>query len=153
MRTCWKILAAALCATMTITAVNAAEIAFSSPGDFTEISLNIKDAYSANPDFVTLEVTLSQDAQQRMAAASGAALGQDLTLIVNGKAVSTSHVQSVLDTPQLQIPMSRQTATELLPVLLGVNPGASSSAASQAAPVVAASTVETPVMPALVAPD
>jgi hypothetical protein len=98
-------------------------------------------------------VTLSQDAQQRMAAASGAALGQDLTLIVNGKAVSTSHVQGVLDTPQLQIPMSRQTATELLPVLLGVNPGASSSAASQAAPVVAVSTVETPVMPALVAPD
>ncbi len=141
MRASWKILAAALCATMTTTAVNAAEIAFSSPGDFTEIGLNIKDTYSANPDVITLEVTLSQDAQQRMAAASSAALGQDLTLIINGKAVSTSRVQSVLDTPQLAISMSRQTATELLPALLGVNPGANPSAASQAAPVVAAAPV------------
>ena len=137
----WKIWAAALCATMTTTAVNAAEIAFSSPGDFTEIGLNIKDTYSANPDAITLEVTLSQDAQQRMAAASGAALGQDLTLIINGKAVSTSRVQSVLDTPQLEISMSRQTATELLPALLGLTPGANSSAASQAEPVVATAPV------------
>lgn len=141
MRASWKILAAALCATMTTAATNAAEIAFSSPGDFTEIDLNIKDTYSANPDVITLEVTLSQDAQQRMAAASGAALGQDLTLIINGKAVSTAHVQRVLDTPQLQIPMSRQTAAELLPVLLGVNPGASSATASQTAPFVAAAPV------------
>ncbi|SFI43163.1 hypothetical protein SAMN04515618_12359 [Collimonas sp. OK307] len=143
MRASWKILAAALCATMTTTAVNAAEIAFSSPGDFTEIGLNIKNTYSANPDVITLEVTLSQDAQQRMAAASGAALGQDLTLIINGKAVSTSRVQSVLDTPQLEISMSRQTATELLPALLGVTPGANSSAASQAEPVVATAPVAT----------
>ncbi|SFB25066.1 hypothetical protein SAMN04515620_13057 [Collimonas sp. OK607] len=141
MRVRWKILAAALCATMTTAVVNAAEIAFSAPGDFTEIGLNIKDTYSANPDVITLEVTLSQDAQQRMAAASGSALGQDLTLIINGKAVSTSRVQSVLDTPQLAISMSRQTAAELLPVLLGVNPGANPPAATQAAPVVAAAPV------------
>lgn len=137
MHACWKILAAALCAAMTITAVNAAEITLSSPADFTEISLNIKDTYNANPDLITLEATLSQDAQQRMAAASSAALGQDLTLLINGKAISTSRVQSVLDTPQLQISMSRQAAMELLPALLGVNGRASAPAASQTATVAA----------------
>ncbi|WP_211466371.1 hypothetical protein [Collimonas silvisoli] len=140
MHVCWKTLAAALCAGLTITAVNSAnaaentaEIAFSSQRDFTEISLVIRDTYNANPDSIALEVTLSQDAQQRMTAASSAALEQDLTLVIDGKAVSTSHVQNVVDTPQLRITMSKQATMELLPALLGVNAGAN----LQSAPVAA----------------
>jgi hypothetical protein len=157
MHPCWKILAAALCAVLTIaaaTTANAAEIAFSSQRDFTEISLNIKDTYNVNPESIGLEVTLSQDAQQRMEAASSTALGQDLTLVIDGKAVSTSHVQSVLDTPQLQISMSRQLAIALLPGLLGLNPGSNLPAAPPvvqtqevAAPSISASLPETPSAP------
>jgi len=127
MPACWKTLAAPLCAALAIataTAAHAAEIAFSSQRDFTEISLTIKDTYNANPDSVALEITLSQDAQQRMAAASGAALEQDLTVVIDGRAVSTSHVQSVVDTPQLRIAMPKQAVIELLPSLLGVNAAA-----------------------------
>ncbi|AEK63468.1 hypothetical protein CFU_3644 [Collimonas fungivorans Ter331] len=140
MRACWKTLAASLCAALTITAAaaaDAAEIAFSSQRDFTEISLTIKDTYNANPDSVALEITLSQDAQQRMAAASGAALEQDLTVLIDGKAVSTSHVQSVVDTPQLRVAMSRQAAMDLLPALLGMN-AAANPQGGPAAPVVLA---------------
>jgi hypothetical protein len=133
MPACWKTLAAPLCAALAIataTAAHAAEIAFSSQRDFTEISLTIKDTYNANPDSVALEITLSQDAQQRMAAASGAALEQDLTVVIDGRAVSTSHVQSVVDTPQLRIAMPKQAVMELLPSLLG----ASAAANPQGAP-------------------
>jgi hypothetical protein len=136
MRACWKILATALCATLTIAAtssVNAAEIAFSSQIDFTEIDLTIKDTYNVNPDSIALEVTLSQDAQQRMTAASSAALEQDLTMIIDGKAVSTSRVRNIVDTPQIRIIMSRQAAMELLPALLGVNPPVNPQAAPAAA--------------------
>lgn len=129
MHASWNTLAATLCAALTITAANAAEFALSSQSDFSEISLNIKDTYNANPDLITLDVTLNQDAQQRMAAASSAALGQDLTLLVNGQAVSTSRVQNTVDAPQLQIPMSRQAAMELLPTLLNANAGAGAPAA------------------------
>lgn len=140
MPACWKTLAAPLCAALAIataTAAHAAEIAFSSQRDFTEISLTIKDTYNANPDSVALEITLSQDAQQRMAAASGAALEQDLTVVIDGRAVSTSHVQSVVDTPQLRIAMPRQAAMELLPSLLG----ASAAANPQGAPAESAAPV------------
>lgn len=140
MRASWKTLAASLCAALTIAAAaaDAAEIAFSSHSDFTEISLTIKDTYNANPDSLALEITLSQEAQQRMAAASSAALEQDLTVVIDGRAVNTSRVQSVLDTPQLRLSMSRQAAMELLPALLGVNAAANSQAAPAAAVALAA---------------
>ncbi|MDB5769074.1 MAG: hypothetical protein JWQ61_3888 [Collimonas fungivorans] len=153
MRACWKTLAASLCAALTIAAAaaaDAAEIAFSSQRDFTEISLTIKDTYNANPDSVALEITLSQDAQQRMAAASGAALEQDLTVVIDGKAVSTSHVQSVVDTPQLRVAMSRQAAMELLPALLGMNAAANPQGAP-AAPVVLAAPAPADTHPPLLA--
>ncbi|MEO6921823.1 MAG: hypothetical protein ABI171_22655 [Collimonas sp.] len=122
---------AALCAVFAAaatTAASAAEIAFSSQRDFTEISLNIKDTYNANPDLIELDVTLSQDAQQRMQAVTSAALEQDLTMLIDGKAVSTAHVRSVIDTPQMRVVMSRQAALDLLPNLLGGNGGANSPA-------------------------
>ena len=150
MRACWKTLAALLCAALTIAAAaaaDAAEIAFSSQRDFTEISLTIKDTYNANPDSVALEITLSQDAQQRMAAASGAALEQDLTVVIDGKAVSTSHVQSVVDTPQLRVAMSRQAAMDLLPALLGMNAAAN----PQSGPVVLAAPAPADTHPPLLA--
>jgi hypothetical protein len=139
MRARWKLMTAALCAacaTGATTAVYAAEIAFTSQSDFTEISLNIKDTYSANPNMIALDVTLSLDAQQRMQAATSAALNQDLTVLINGQAVSTSHVQSAIDTPQLSVSISRQVAMTLLPSLLGVNGGANPPAISPAAAVV-----------------
>ncbi|AIY43319.1 Outer membrane protein [Collimonas arenae] len=135
MRVRWKIMTIALyvtCATLTVGAAmtaSAAEIAFSSQRDFTEISLNIKDTYNANPDAIELDITLSQDAQQRMQAATSAALEQDLTVMIDGQAINTSHVQNVVDTPQMRIVMSRQAALQLLPNLLGGNGGANPPAA------------------------
>lgn len=58
-----------------------------------------------------------------MQAASSAALDQNLAVVINGKAVNTARVMNVLDTPQLQITVSRQVAIELLPGLSGANPG------------------------------
>ncbi|WP_211472023.1 hypothetical protein [Collimonas humicola] len=134
---------AALCAAFAAsatTAANAAEIAFSSQSDFTEISLNIRDTYNGNPDSIELEVTLSQDAQQRMQAATSAALEQDLTVLIDGKAVSTSRVQSAIDAPQMRVSISRQAAIALLPTLLGVNGGASPPAARPAVTAIAPAT-------------
>ncbi|WP_098493964.1 hypothetical protein [Collimonas sp. PA-H2] len=131
---------AALCAAFAAgatTAANAAEIAFSSQSDFTEISLNIRDTYNGNPDSIELEVTLNQDAQQRMQTATSAALEQDLTVLIDGKAVSTSRVQSAIDAPQMRVSISRQAAIALLPNLLGVNgasPPATRPAVAAAAP-------------------
>ncbi|WP_211443479.1 hypothetical protein [Collimonas humicola] len=134
---------AALCAAFAASATaaaNAAEIAFSSQSDFTEISLNIRDTYNGNPDSIELEVTLSQDAQQRMQAATSAALEQDLTVLIDGKAVSTSRVQSAIDAPQMRVSISRQAAIALLPTLLGVNGGASPPAARPAVTAIAPAT-------------
>ncbi|MGB7194945.1 MAG: hypothetical protein WBD81_15940 [Collimonas pratensis] len=127
---------AALCAAFAAVAASAdaAEIAFASRSDFTEISLNIRDTYNANPDQIVLDVTLSQDAQQRMLAATTAALEQDLTLLIDGKPVSTTHVKNAIDAPQLQIAMSRQLAIALLPNLLGVSNDTNSAANSAANP-------------------
>ncbi len=143
MRARWKIMTAALCAAFAASATaaaNAAEIAFSSQSDFTEISLNIRDTYNGNPDSIELEVTLSQDAQQRMQAATSAALEQDLTVLIDGKAVSTSRVQSAIDAPQMRVSISRQAAIALLPTLLGVNGGASPPAARPAVTAIAPAT-------------
>jgi hypothetical protein len=137
----WKIMTAALCAAFAsaaATTAGAAEIAFSSQRDFTEISLNIRDTYSANPDAIELDVTLSQDAQQRMQVATSAALEQDLTVLIDGRPVSTSHVQSAIDTPQLRVSLTRQAAIALLPNLLGVNGGADPSVMPAAMPSAAA---------------
>lgn len=142
----WKIMTAALCAAFAAVAAsaNAAEIAFASRSDFTEISLNIRDTYNANPDQIVLDVTLSQDAQQRMLAATTAALEQDLTLLIDGKPVSTTHVKNAIDAPQLQISMSRQLAIALLPNLLGVGNDANPSAIPPAMPSAAAATMPAP---------
>jgi hypothetical protein len=142
----WKIMTAALCAAFAAVAAtaNAAEIAFASRSDFTEISLNIRDTYTANPDQIVLDVTLSQDAQQRMLAATTAALEQDLTLLIDGKPVSTTHVKNAIDAPQLQISMSRQLAIDLLPNLLGVGNGANPSAIPPAMPSAAAAAIAAP---------
>ncbi|WP_395823982.1 hypothetical protein [Collimonas sp.] len=127
MRAYWEIIAALLlttCALTTAATASCAEIAFSSHSDFTEINLNIKDTFNVNPNTLALEVTLSPDAQRRMQEASSAALDQNLTVVINGKIVNTARVVNVLDSPQLQITVSRQVALELLPGLIGGNFGA-----------------------------
>lgn len=148
MRARWNIITAALCAAFAAgatTASLAAEIAFSSQTDFTEINLNIRDTYNSNPDAIELEVTLSQEAQQRMQAATSAALEQDLTVLIDGRPVSTSHVQSAIDAPQLRVSLTRQVAIELLPNLLGVKGGASPAGIPAAMPPAAAAAMPAPV--------
>ncbi|MFC5472652.1 hypothetical protein [Paraherbaspirillum soli] len=136
MRARWQLMVASLC-TFYAMAASSAEIAFSAQIDFTEINLNIKDGYRSNPDLVVLDVTLSPDAQRRLEQISRTALEQDLTITINGRTVATSRVQGVLDTPQLNINLSRQAATDLLPALLGTatsTPPASQSGADPMLP-------------------
>ncbi|WP_156970504.1 hypothetical protein [Andreprevotia chitinilytica] len=112
----WKITAAILFCALYGVDTQAAEIAFSSRQDFTAINLQLKNQH--NPGAITLNVELSPAAQARLASASREALHQNLTLIIDGKKVSTPKVQAVLDTRQLQISLSRETTQDLLPSLL-----------------------------------
>ncbi|MDD0998950.1 hypothetical protein D3C84_594140 [compost metagenome] len=96
----------------------AAEIAFSSATDFREISLNLKRADDPIPPAINLQVTLSPDAQRRMAQLTRENLYQPLTLFINGVHVSTSTIQAAVEGPALMIALPPETARHLLPTLV-----------------------------------
>ncbi|MBC3366279.1 hypothetical protein HU806_24620 [Pseudomonas sp. SWRI154] len=96
----------------------AADISFSSATDFTAMNLRLKQADDPNPNAVMLEVTLSPEAQQRMARVTRQAMHQPLRLFINGVLVSTTTVQGVMDVLGMQIAVSREVAPSLIPMLL-----------------------------------
>ncbi|WP_157658307.1 hypothetical protein [Burkholderia ubonensis] len=94
----------------------AVEVNWSSACDFIETSLTLK---SDNPDDgkkITLNVTLNKLAAARLARLSRDSLHQNMTLYINGNLISTATIQSVLGA-QLQVPLSRQLAEQLIPTL------------------------------------
>ena len=96
----------------------AAEIAFSSGSDFTEMSLELRRAGDINPQSIGLQVTLSPDAQRRLAQMTREEMHQSLTLFINGLLVSTATIQSVIEGPKLAISVPREIARNLVPTLL-----------------------------------
>lgn len=103
---------------LTAAGCQAAKIDFSSETDFTEIDLRVKDRNGINSHLVTMQVTLTSEAQQRMKQVTQQALMQPLTLSVNGLEISTSTVQQVIDSPSGSLSMSKETAKKLFPTLL-----------------------------------
>lgn len=93
------------------------QIDFSSATDFTRMEMLIKDDQGANPDHVQLDVTLDPRAAERAQKVSQAAIGQPLTLSINGLPISTATVHSALGA-KFRISMSRAVAKILLPTLI-----------------------------------
>ena len=96
----------------------AAEINLSSATDFTAMTLRLKQADDPNPNSVTLEVTLSPDAQRRVAQVSREEMNKPVHLFINGVLVSTPTVRSVIEGPGMQIGVLRDVAPSLIPTLL-----------------------------------
>ena len=113
MRIHWKMLALILGMGGALVS-QAAELAFSSASDFTEINLELKNRYGDNPGLVQLKVTLSPEAQTRLEEVSRQAIHQQLTLFIDGQKISTATVQAVLNSPQWRISIARETALEWL---------------------------------------
>jgi preprotein translocase subunit SecD len=96
----------------------AADIAFSSVTDFTQMSLQLRTADNANPQSIGLNVTLAPEAQRRLAQVTRQAMHQPLRLVINGVLVSTATIQAVLEGPGLMISIPRDIARDLVPTLL-----------------------------------
>jgi len=96
----------------------AAEIAFTSDADFSEMSLQLKRIDDPNPQAVMLNVTLSPDAQRRLQRVTTEGMHQPLQLSINGVQVSSAMIQSVINGPNLMISVPREVAGKLLPTML-----------------------------------
>ena len=96
----------------------AADIAFSSVTDFTQMSLQLRTADNANPQSIGLQVTLAPEAQRRLAQVTRQAMHQPLRLVINGVLVSTATIQAVVEGPGLMISVPRDIARDLVPTLL-----------------------------------
>ncbi len=109
----------AICSAISCQAV---EVNWSSACDFMEASLTLQYENSDHPDIVTLNVTLNEVAATRMESVSRASLHQKMTLIINGRPISTATIQDVLGA-KFQVPLSRHLAQELMPTLLAESKG------------------------------
>ncbi|WP_237140689.1 hypothetical protein [Pseudomonas silesiensis] len=96
----------------------AADIAFSSVTDFTQMSLQLRTADNANPQSIGLQVTLAPEARRRLAQVTRQAMHQPLRLVINGVLVSTATIQAVVEGPGLMISVPRDIARDLVPTLL-----------------------------------
>ena len=96
----------------------AADIAFSSATDFTEMNLALKRQDDANPQAIGLQVSLAADAQRRLAQVTREQMNQPLRLVINGVLVSTTTIRSVIEGPKLMISVPRDVARDLIPKLL-----------------------------------
>ena len=95
----------------------AAEINFLSASDFIKVDALLKDIDRSNPDMVELSVTLSPQAAERMRKISRDSMKQPLTILINGRQITTATVQSELGA-QFRVSMSRMIARDLLPTLI-----------------------------------
>jgi hypothetical protein len=96
----------------------AADIAFTSGSDFIAMSLELKRIDTSSPQSIGLQVTLSPDAQRRLAQVTRQEMHQRMRLFINGVLVSTTTVQSEIRGPGLFISVPREIAGALVPTLL-----------------------------------
>ncbi|CAI8911468.1 hypothetical protein [Pseudomonas sp. IT-P176] len=106
-----------LLAMVVCTSSQAAEIGFSSALDFTRMELLLKDIDRSSTETVDLSVTLTPQAAERMRKVTAESIGQPLTLLINGRAVNTATVHSVVGA-LFRVSISRAIARELVPSLL-----------------------------------
>jgi hypothetical protein len=95
----------------------AGEIDFASATDFIRMELLLKDSGRTDPGHVSLDVTLSEQATERVQKISSESMGQPLTVSINGLPITTAIVHSVLGA-QFRIAIPRSIAKDLLPTLL-----------------------------------
>ncbi|MQR02381.1 hypothetical protein [Glaciimonas soli] len=117
----WKVWGCSLfclCGALAVTTLHAAEIHFSSQRDFDEINLNIKDQAYVGRDFVILDVTLTPEAQKRLTEISDDTSNQELSIILDGKAIHATTVRSALNSNHLKISLTRKMARDVFPSLL-----------------------------------
>ncbi|PHV10759.1 SecDF P1 head subdomain-containing protein [Chitinimonas sp. BJB300] len=93
----------------------AAEVAFSSVNDFTDIDLRIKR--DGNTD-ITLMVKLNPEARARLEKVTRDSLGQQLMIYINDQVVGTPMVKGVINGEELQLSLSNAAAGTLLPTFL-----------------------------------
>ncbi|NUU37517.1 hypothetical protein [Pseudomonas sp. C2B4] len=96
----------------------AADITFTSRSDFTAMDLELKRIDNLNPQSIGLKVTLSPNAQRRLAQVTRQEMHQRVRLFINGVLVSTTTVQSEIRGPSLFISVPREIAGDLVPTLL-----------------------------------
>ena len=95
----------------------AADLQFTSSADFKRLQILLEDQDGSNPDHVELSVTLTAEAAKRAQQVSLAAMGQPLTVSINGLPVTTATVHSVLR-ERFRISIERPVAKRLLPTLI-----------------------------------
>ena len=95
----------------------AAEFNFSSTTDFIRMECLLKDINAPRPDALTLNVTLSPEATERMQQVMRDSIGQRLTFAINGRKITTSTVHEVIG-PQFRMSIPRAVAKDLLPTLI-----------------------------------
>lgn len=96
----------------------AADIIFTSRSDFTVMNLELRRVDEHSPQSIELNVTLSPDAQRRLAQVTRQEMHQRVRLFINGVLVSTTTVQSEIRGPSLRISVPREIAGDLVPTLL-----------------------------------
>lgn len=97
-------------------ASQAAEINFSSATDFTRMELILKDNDRLHSGF-EMTVTLSPEATERIQRITRESIGQNLTLSINGREISTARVMSPLGSKFLVV-IPKAIAKDLLPTLV-----------------------------------
>lgn len=74
-----------------------ARLVYSSATDFTSISVTLKSAERSDPDYVSVDVTLSPEAKARTRSITMLAYHKYITLYIDGYELNTPKVQGVLD--------------------------------------------------------
>lgn len=94
------------------------QLFYDSKADFVEMSLTLKTADGANPQYVGVNVVLSPEARARTTALTTQAMNKSLTLYVNGRQLSTTTVRGVLGSGQMRFQIPRAMLPEMMPSLL-----------------------------------
>lgn len=95
-----------------------AKLFYTSETDFTEMTLTLKTAHALQPESIDVQVTLTPDARARTKTLTLSAMHKQMTLYVNGRPLSTTTVQGVLNGPGLRFSIPRHQLLEMMPSLL-----------------------------------
>jgi preprotein translocase subunit SecD len=104
-------------AMLAATGSQAAEINFNSATDFIHIDVRLKEEGDQNRTGYEMNVMLSPEAAERMTQLTRASIGQQLTLSVNGRELSTATVQTEVGA-RFRLVIPKAVAKDLLPTLV-----------------------------------
>jgi preprotein translocase subunit SecD len=104
-------------ALLATTGSQAAEINLNSATDFIHIDMLLKEEGDRLQTGYEMNVMLSPEAAERMTQLTRASIGQQLTVSVNGRVLSTATVQSELGA-RFRMVIPKAVAKDLLPTLV-----------------------------------